>query len=134
MIYNNFKKAVGSINWETDNIKAMLVDNTYAPNIDTETNITDIDALLVEISGAGYSAGGGTIAGKTITVDNALDLAIYDATDLTWSAATFTAKGAVIYDVTSGDLITYLDFGADKSATGGDFILQWHSSGVFRIG
>jgi len=36
-------------------------------------------------------------------------------------------------DATTSTLIAYVDFGADKSSSDGDFVLQWASDGVYKI-
>ena len=74
-----------------------------------------------EISGTGYSAGGGTLTNVTPTTGGTT--AFTDFADLTFSTATITARGALIYnDSASGDpTVCVLDFGGDKTSTAGDF-------------
>ena len=74
-----------------------------------------------EISGTGYSAGGGTLTNVTPTTGGTT--AFTDFADLTFSTATISARGALIYnDSASGDpTVCVLDFGGDKTSTAGDF-------------
>ena len=74
-----------------------------------------------EISGSGYSAGGGTLT--NITPTSSSTTAFTDFDDLTFSTATITARGALIYnDTAAGDpSIVVLDFGGDKTSTACDF-------------
>ena len=74
-----------------------------------------------EISGSGYSAGGGTLTNITPTSSSTTAFTAFD--DLTFSTATITARGALIYnDTAAGDpSIVVLDFGGDKTSTAGDF-------------
>ena len=74
-----------------------------------------------EISGSGYSAGGGTLTNVTPTSSSTTAFTDFD--DLTFSTATSTARGALIYnDTAAGDpSIVVLDFGGDKTSTAGDF-------------
>ena len=74
-----------------------------------------------EISGSGYSAGGGTLTNVTPTSSSTTAFTDFD--DLTFSTATITARGALIYnDTAAGDpSIGVLDFGGDKTSTAGDF-------------
>ena len=74
-----------------------------------------------EISGSGYSAGGGTLTNVTPTSSSTT--AFTDFADLTFSTATITARGALIYnDTAAGDPnVVVLDFGGDKTSTAGDF-------------
>jgi hypothetical protein len=79
-----------------------------------------------EVSNSGtYSAGGGTLT----RVDPASSgtTAFTDFADITFTSASITARGALIYNTTEGggtgttNTIVVLDFGADKTSTAGDF-------------
>lgn len=73
-----------------------------------------------EITGAGYTAGGNTLTNITPTTSGTT--AIVDFADTTWSAATITARGALIYNSSESDkAVAVLDFGGDKTSTNGDF-------------
>ena len=76
-----------------------------------------------EVVGTGYTAGGGTLTKVTPTSSGTT--ALTDFADLTFSAATITARGALIYnDTASGDpSVIVLDFGSDKTSTAGDFTI-----------
>jgi len=77
-----------------------------------------------EVVGAGYSAGGNTLTGAAISLDGSV--AIVDFSDTTWSAATITARGALIYNSSkSNKAIAVIDFGGDKTSTNGDFTVQF---------
>lgn len=90
-----------------------------------------------EVSGTGYSAGGGTLTRVDPTTSSTT--AFTDFTDLTFSSSTITARGALIYnDSASGDpTVVVLDFGSDKSSSSGDFTIQFPtadaSSAIIRI-
>ena len=133
VIYNSFKKTIGdgTIDWDTDTIKVALVTSSYTPDIDTHTDFST--HVTNEVVGTGYTAGGATLAGKVVTVDTTNDWAEYDATDVTWGSSTITARGAVVYESTGGNLICYVDFGSDKSSSAGDFTISWHGDGVFKL-
>lgn len=68
-----------------------------------------------------YSAGGGTLTNVTPTTSGTT--AFTDFADITFTSATITARGAMIYnDTAAGDpSVVILDFGSDKSSTSGDF-------------
>jgi hypothetical protein len=76
-----------------------------------------------EVVGTGYTAGGGTLTNVTPTSSGTTAFA--DFADLTFSTATITARGAMIYnDTAAGDpSVVILDFGADKTSTAGDFTI-----------
>lgn len=90
-----------------------------------------------EASGTGYSAGGGTLTNVTPTTSGTT--ALTDFADLTFSSATITANGALIYnDTAAGDpSVVVLAFGGDKSSSAGDFTIQFPtadaSNAIIRI-
>ena len=95
------------------------------------TNSASFDASTTdytttnEVTGTGYTVGGGTLTNVTPTTSGTT--AFTDFADLTFSSATITARGALIYNTTTGsgtgttDTVVVLDFGADKTSTAGDF-------------
>ena len=76
-----------------------------------------------EVVGTGYSAGGGTLTNVTPSASGTTAFA--DFADLTFSTATITARGAMIYnDTAAGNpSVVILDFGSDKTSTAGDFTI-----------
>ena len=76
-----------------------------------------------EVVGTGYTAGGGTLT--NVTPSSSGTTAFADFADLTFSTATITARGAMIYnDTAAGNpSVVILDFGADKTSTAGDFTI-----------
>jgi len=94
-----------------------------------------------EVTGTGYTAGGGALTNVTPTLDGTT--AITDFADLTFSTATITANGAMIYNTTTGggsgttESVIILAFGGDKTSTAGDFTIQFPtadaSNAIIRI-
>jgi hypothetical protein len=90
-----------------------------------------------EISGTNYTAKGNTLT--RVDPSNSGTTALTDFADTSWSAATFTARGALIFNEdTSGDTsVLVLDFGADKTATAGTFTIAFPaadaSNAIIRI-
>jgi hypothetical protein len=77
-----------------------------------------------EVGNSGsYAAGGGTLTNVTPTTSGTTAFADFD--DLTFTSATITARGALIYnDTAAGDpAVVVLDFGTDKTSTAGDFTI-----------
>ena len=71
-----------------------------------------------EIVGTGYTAGGELVTGATISTDTQTETVYVDFNDVSWPGANFTARGALIYNVTQGNKsIAVLDFGSDKTFT-----------------
>ena len=82
------------------------------------TNYSDMGAD--EATGVNYTAGGNTLTNVTPTSSGTT--AICDFADTTWSAATITARGALLYNSSAANnAIAVLDFGSDKTSTAGDF-------------
>jgi len=83
-----------------------------------------------------YSAGGNTLASVTPTSSGTT--AFTDFADTTWSSATITANGALIYNSTNSDrAVAVLAFGGDKTSTNGDFTIVFPaadaSNAIIRI-
>jgi hypothetical protein len=86
------------------------------------TNYSDVTGNSDEASGTGYSAGGNTLTNVTPTSSGTT--AFTDFVDTTWSTATITASGALIYNSSASDAaVAVLDFGGDKTSTAGDFTI-----------
>lgn len=68
-----------------------------------------------EITGTGYTAGGNTLTPIVPATDE--QVAYISFQNTTWSPASFTARGALIYNSTTNAAVAVLDFGSDKTAT-----------------
>jgi hypothetical protein len=92
-----------------------------------------------EVGNSGsYSAGGGTLSGFSVTLDT--DTGILDWTsDPSFTTATITARGALIYNSTAGSnaSVAVLDFGSDITSTAGTFTITFPAAtaaaGLVRI-
>ena len=88
------------------------------------TNYTNITGNSDEASGSGYSAGGNTLTNVTPVADSTT--AICDISDTTWSSASFTTCGAMIYNTSnSNSACAVLSFGGDQTVSSGDFQIQF---------
>jgi len=68
-----------------------------------------------EVVGTGYTAGGKTL---TVIPPQTDDYTAYlSFANVTWSPASFTVRGALIYNSTTNAAVAVLDFGADKTPT-----------------
>jgi hypothetical protein len=122
------------INWSSDTIKVMLCTSTYVP--DQDAHVYKDVSVTNEVTGTGYTAGGATLASKTITYTAATNIIALDAADVTWASSTITARYAVIYDdspASNKPLLAYVDFGADLSSNNGNFTITWDAAGVLKI-
>lgn len=131
---NSFKTELlgGTHDLDTDVIKIALY--TSSATLDASTTAY---STTNEVTGsAGYTAGGNTLSGAAITLSGST--AIVDFSDTTWTSATITARGALIYNSSkSNRSIAVLDFGSDKSSTNGDFTIVFPaanaSNAIIRI-
>lgn len=73
-------------------------------------------------NGGGYSTGGEILTVSQVPTSTGTT-AFIDFADVTWSSATITARGALIYNSTDDTAVAVLDFGSDKSSTSGDFTI-----------
>jgi hypothetical protein len=70
-----------------------------------------------EVTGTGYTPGGEALSPTVPTSSINSTTAFVSFANVTWSPASFTARGALIYNSTTGAAVAVLDFGADKTAT-----------------
>ena len=128
---HNFTNGTG------DTFKLALYDN----NASFDASTTDYTATNEVANSGTYSAGGGTLTNVTPTTSGTT--AFTDFADITFTSATITARGALIYNTTTGagsgttDTVIVLDFGSDKSSTAGDFQIVFptadSSNAIIRI-
>ena len=109
----------------------------------TMTAATTAYATTNEVSGTNYVAGGGALSPVDPTSSGTTSLT--DFADETWSSATITSRGALIYNTTpnttsislTNPAVIVLDFGADKTSTAGDFTVVFPtadaSNAIIRI-
>lgn len=128
---HNFTSGTG------DTFKIALYDN----NASFTAATTDYTATNEVGNSGSYSAGGGTLTNVTPTTSGTTALTDFD--DISFTSATITARGALVYNTTTGagtgttDTVVVLDFGADKTSTSGTFTIQFPtadaSNAVIRI-
>lgn len=81
---------------------------------------TTVYSTANEISGTGYVAGGKVITSVTPTSSGTT--AYVDFDNVSWTGATFTANGALIYNASAGNAaVAVLAFGSDKSVDNSTF-------------
>ena len=131
--YSYLQEILQGIHDSTDTYKIALY--TSAANIGPST--TGYTATG-EASGVGYTAGGATLSGFSVTLD--AGVAILDFTvDPSWPNSTITARGCLIYNASKANrAVAVYDFGADVSSTNGTFQIIFPAptaaAGLIRIG
>ena len=119
----------GSIDWDTDVIRAVLIDTgTYTVAIDTHNDYVDLSGVVGTESAAFTS--------KTVTLGTA------DAADITFSSVTGVTVEAIVIFLDTGTpandrLIAYIDTDGSGpisvTPNGGDITIQWNASGFFTL-
>lgn len=86
------------------------------------TNYSNMTGNSDEATGTGYVAGGNTLTNVTPTTSGTT--AFTDFSDTTWSTATITSAGAMIYNSSATNrAVAVLSFGGDKTSTAGNFTI-----------
>ncbi len=96
---------------------------TAAANLDASTAIY---TTAGEVVGAGYTAGGNTlvISVTPVAANNSSNVptSYWSFANTSWTSATFTARGALIYNASQGNKsVAVLDFGSDKTVNNDTF-------------
>lgn len=105
-----------------------LVDDTikialYTANADL-TAATTVYGSDQEITGTGYTAGGNTLTGTTVRSSGTTAYVSFDNTS--WTDASFTCRGALIYNASKANRsVAVLNFGSDKTVASGTFEIEF---------
>ena len=111
---NTFKLALGKA--------AASLTGTYGAATTNYSNLTGNSDELA--NGSGYTTGGNTLTSVTPTSDGTT--AVCDFADTTWSSASFTTSGGIIYNSSaSNKACAVLSFGGDQTVSSGDFQIQF---------
>jgi hypothetical protein len=136
VIYNGFKANLMKKVFDLVNDTCKITLHTgYTPDIDTHDQWGDTGVSSTEYgTSGGYTAGGKTLANKTVTQDNTNDRALWDADDPTWTSLLLspaTPGHAIIWDDTptspADPLASYIVLGT-TATNGGDYTLQFSTS------
>lgn len=138
-LFNNYAKgrfADGTFDWNTDDIRILLVDSTTT--CDTEPNVTSLSgyATLGELSGTGYVRK--ALVNEAVNVDTSNNRAELDADDITWTGLNAgTAVGFLIYKHVDGTLandqpIAYSEFATPFISNGGNFTITVDVEGLLQ--
>jgi len=104
----------------------------YTSSASLGATTTAYSATNEVANGNGYATGGVTLANKAVSTSGTT--AYFDADDPTWTSASFTARGALIYNDTNGDkAIAVLNFGGDFTVSSGTFRIVFPAAGANAI-
>jgi len=138
-LFNNYAKsrfADGTFDWDTNDIRILLVDNTTT--VDTEANAQNLAGYttLGELSGTGYVRK--ALTTKTVTTDTSNNRAELDCDDITWTGLNAgTAIGFLIYKHVDGTAandqpIAYSEFTSPFVSNGGNFTITVDVEGLLQ--
>jgi hypothetical protein len=118
---NSFKeellKAIHNFTTDTFKIALYTESATLGP-------ATTVYTTSNEASGSGYTAGGNTLAGATVSLSQGI--AFVDFSDTTWAASSFTARGALIYNSSKANrAVAVFVFDEVKTTSSGNFQIQF---------
>ena len=119
-------------------IKLALFDSDA--NLGAATTDYSTSEEITNTSGSAYTAGGATLTNSGVSLSSTT--AFTDFSDVTYSSASFTANGALIYRQDGGaptnDAVVVLAFGGDFTASNGTFEIQFPTAGggseIIRLG
>ena len=83
----------------------------------------------VTTTSSGYTGGGNTLTNIDVTLDS--DTAVCDFADTSWTSASFTARGLLLYNTTAitgfttNRSVIVINFGGDKTVTSGTFTIEF---------
>ena len=115
----------------------------YTSSVTLGASTTDYSATneITNTSGTAYTAGGASLTSVTPVADSTT--AVCDFADVSWTSASFTANGCLIYNTTTGtgsgttDAVCAIAFGGDKTVSSGTFTIQFPtadaSDAILRI-
>jgi hypothetical protein len=107
-----------------DTIKIALF--TANANLLASTTVYSTDQ---EVTGSGYTAGGNTLTGATVRSSGTTAFVSFDNT--TWTSASFTCRGALIYNASKANrTVAILNFGSDKTVANGTFEIEFPNNDV----
>jgi hypothetical protein len=129
--------AMGSGTWKIALGNAAGPITLATSGISTAKLFTDWTAIVAEITGTAYVAGGVTVASPTWTIGGTSNsvMTFTSSTTPTWTTATFTANQAVLYQSSASttQLAAFWDFGGAVSAAGVNFTLTINGSGLLTV-
>lgn len=141
-VLNKAKKKLtdGTYDLDTHTWKVALCTSAFTPTAafagtSTDARYSDITGEVA--NGNGYTTGGATLS--SVTLVESSGTVTFDAADVQWTGATFSAKWAVIYNNTDTNkgILGYVDLetsvGSGLSPSNGTLSVIWNASGIFTL-
>jgi hypothetical protein len=120
----------GVHNFDTDTFKIALY--TGAADLGAPTTVY---SSTNEVVGTGYTSGGATLTVSVTPTSGSsaqgIPTAYISFSNVSWPSATFTSRGALIYNASKSDKsVAVLNFGADKTVSNATFTVQFPAAGA----
>ena len=115
---------------------------TSSANMGATTTAYSTSNEVTNSSGSAYSAGGKALTSPAVTGGSGVSTAFADFANISWTSASFTANGALIYrqdgSAPTNDAVVVLAFGGDFTASNGTFTIEFPTAGggseIIRLG
>ena len=115
---------------------------TSSANMGATTTAYSTSNEVSNSSGSAYSAGGKALTIPAVTGGSGVSTAFVDFANISWTSASFTANGALIYrqdgSAPTNDAVVVLAFGGDFTASNGTFTIEFPTAGggseIIRLG
>ena len=113
---------------------AVLSASTTQWTVASDPSATPTNTYEVSTTDTGYSSGGNTLTNIDVTLDSST--AVCDFDNSSWTSATFTARGLLLYNTTAitgfttNRSILAINFGGDKTVTAGTFTIEFPAAGA----
>ena len=122
--------------WQSNTIVVELTGVAATTSLGASTTAYSTSNEISNTSGSAYSAGGATLTSVTPTLSSST--AVCDFADVSYTSASFTANGALIYNDSQSDkAVAVIAFGGDKTVSSGTFTIQFPtadaSNAIIRI-
>ena len=145
-ICNTFKQEIlvegHNFTGSTDQFKLALYSSNSASlgkattqwTVASTPSATPTSTYEVSTTDTGYSSGGNTLTNIDVTLDSST--AVCDFDNSSWTSATFTARGLLLYNTTAitgfttNRSILAINFGGDKTVTSGTFTIEFPAAGA----
>ena len=131
-VCNSFKQEilVGTHNFTASSGNAFkLAMYTSSASLGAGTTAYSTSNEISNASGSAYTAGGKALTSVTPVLDGST--AVCDFADISFTSASFTANGCLIYNDTQADkAVCVVAFGGDKTVSSGTFTIQFPAAGA----
>ena len=106
------------------------ITGTFNFDTDTDYNVSPWNANEVA-NGSGYTTGGATLSGSGATIT--AGVVGIDSTDPSWTSATFSTDGVLVYDSATSNGLVAVKFASTASPVASTLTIQWASGGFLQF-